>query len=84
MTTVYTREDLDEVRTDKVREGDLLARGRSLELGGYTAVRVGIAGPVGYKPDWDEDVYRIEFADGTACQQPGRYPVLIVGRGAIR
>lgn len=76
---IYDRTDLVEVRTDEVREGDHLASGRSLQLGGYTAQRVGLAGPVGYKPDWNEDVHRIELANGLACQQPGRYPVLIVG-----
>ncbi|MEO3929273.1 hypothetical protein ABGB07_36290 [Micromonosporaceae bacterium B7E4] len=84
MTAIYTRDDLIRVRCDEVRECDLLAQGRSLELGGYTATRVGLSGPVGFKADWQEEVWRIELDGGMAYQAPGRYPILIVAEGAVR
>lgn len=84
-TRVYTRADLEPVRTDEVRGGDLLAHGRALELGDYTATRVALAGPTTRRKEWgDQDVARIETTDGAAYQQPAHWKVLIVKREIAR
>jgi hypothetical protein len=80
MPRVYADDEVVTVRTADVRNTDLLARGRGQFDGGYTGVGVVRCGWAGFQRDWNQEVWRLELADGSARQQPGYFPVTIVRR----
>lgn len=76
---VYTDADLLPTALRDVKVGDLLASGRALDLGGYTAQVVKASGWAGPKAEWEHrNAWRLELADGSVRQQPEEDKVLIV------